>query len=215
MYDLYDEPEKVHELIKILLQGTMEKLDFLESNNLLSLNNDGTFVGSGGIGFTSELQPTGFNGQVATKDMWGLAESQITVGVSPSMFEEFIFPYQKTLMERFGLTCYACCESMNDRFDIVKSVKNLRRVSVSPWANREIMSEKLNDNYIYSLKPSPSYIATNTINEELIRNDIKSALKITRKNHVELVMKDNHTLGINPENIKRWVQIAREEMEVL
>jgi hypothetical protein len=215
MYDLYDEPEKVHELMKILLQGTMEKLDFLESNKLLSLNNDGTFVGSGGIGYTEELPRSGVNGQVTTKDMWGLAESQITVGVSPDMFEEFIFPYQKILMERFGLTCYACCESMNDRFDIVKSVQNLRRVSVSPWANKEIMSEKLKDKYIYSLKPSPSYIATSTINEELIRDDIRSALKTTRDNQVELVMKDNHTLGNNPNNIKRWVQIAREEIELL
>jgi hypothetical protein len=30
---------------------------------------------------------------------------------------------------------------------------------------------------------------------------------------VELIMKDNHTLGGNPENLVRWVRIAREEIE--
>ena len=29
---------------------------------------------------------------------------------------------------------------------------------------------------------------------------------------VELLMKDNHTLGGNPCNITRWVEIAREEV---
>ena len=31
-------------------------------------------------------------------------------------------------------------------------------------------------------------------------------------NIVELLMKDNHTLGHNPANASRWVQIAREEV---
>ena len=35
---------------------------------------------------------------------------------------------------------------------------------------------------------------------------------MTRKNHVEIIMKDNHTLGKNPQNLIRWTQIAREEV---
>lgn len=215
MYDFYDEPESMHEIMNILFKGTMERLDFLEANNLLCLNNDGTFVGSGGMGFIDTLPAGDFDGKVRTKDMWGLAESQVTVGVSPDMFEEFIFPYHKKLMERFGLTCYGCCEPMDARFDIVKAVPNLRRVSVSPWANKEIMSDKLKHDYIYSLKPSPSNLAVPKMDEELVRKEIKEALKITRNNCVEFVMKDNHTLGNNPENIKNWVKIAREEIESL
>ncbi|MCT4619682.1 MAG: hypothetical protein N4A62_09885 [Marinisporobacter sp.] len=215
MFDFYDYPEKVHQLMELLMKGTMEKLDFLEKNNLFSLNNDGTYVGSGGIGFTDELPGKDLNGHVRTQNMWGLSESQITVGISPKMFEKFIFPYQKKIMERFGISCYGCCEPMDKRFDIVKSVPNLRRVSVSPWANKEIMAEKLKDQYIYSLKPSPSPLAVSQMDEEVVRKEIREALEMTKDNIVEMIMKDNHTIGNNPKNVIRWVEIAREEIESL
>ncbi|MGI6779052.1 MAG: hypothetical protein ACOX7R_13885 [Acetivibrionales bacterium] len=212
-YDFYDEPESVHQIMSILLEGTMEKLDFLEANNLFCLNNDCTYVGSGGIGYTDTLPSADFDGNVKTKDMWGLSESQVTIGISPDMFKEFIFPYQKELMERFGLTCYGCCEPMDERIDIVKEVSNLRRVSVSAWADMEVMSEKLKHDYIYSLKPSPAHLAVPKMDEEVVRKDIKEALRITKDNCVEIIMKDNHTLGRNPDNIKNWVKIVREEIE--
>ncbi len=215
MYDCYDAPERIHEVMKIILDGTLERLDFLEESGLLCLNNDGAFVGSGGIGFTAGLPGKGFNGKVRTRDMWGLAESQVTVGLSPDMFKELIFPYQRVLMERFGLTCYGCCEPMDERFDIVKAAPNLRRVSVSPWANRALMSEKLGLSYIYSLKPSPSDLAVPKLDEEFVRKGLRETLRITRNNRVELVMKDNHTLGNNPKNVTAWVRIAREEIEAL
>lgn len=213
LYDFYDEPESIHQVMDILLKGTMEKLDFLEANNLFCLNNDGTYVGSGGIGFIDTLPPADFDGKVKTKDMWALAESQVTIGVAPDMFKEFIFPYQKKLMERFALTCYGCCEPMDERIDIVRTVSNLRRVSVSAWANKQIMADKLKHDYIYSMKPTPAHLAMPKMDEELVRREIKEALKITRDNCLEIVMKDNHTLGNNPDNLKNWVKIVREEIE--
>ncbi|MGI6546103.1 MAG: hypothetical protein ACOX2M_06730 [Fastidiosipilaceae bacterium] len=213
MYDFYDEPDEVHEMMAMLRDGVMDKMDFLEENGLFHLNNDNSYVGSGGIGYTHELPAPDFDGKVRTKDMWGLSESQITVGVSPDMFEEFIFPYQKPIMERFGLTCYGCCEPMDDRFDIVKQVKNLRRVSVSPWANQKIMSEKLGHDYIYSLKPSPSPLALPVLDQDLVRASIKEALGNAKDNCLEFMMKDNHTLGGNPDNLLNWVRICREEIE--
>ncbi|MFH1614308.1 MAG: hypothetical protein ABIG61_04390 [Planctomycetota bacterium] len=83
----------------------MAKLDFLEKNGLLSLNNDGNYVGSGGFGWTDELPAKGFDEKrVRCSDMWGFAESQETVGVPTDMFEEFVFQYQLPLLERFGFT---------------------------------------------------------------------------------------------------------------
>ena len=213
MYDFYDKPESVHQVMELLYEGTLEKLDFLERENLLCLNNNDAFVGSGGMGFIDTLPAADFTGKVRTKDMWGLAESQVTVGVSPEMFKEFIFPYQKKLMERFGLSCYGCCEPMDKRFEIVKTVPNLRRVSVSAWANKQIMAEQLKHDYIYSMKPTPSDLAVPVMDQEFVRKQIKEALSITKHNCLELIMKDNHTLGKNPENLKNWVKIVRAEIE--
>ena len=52
--------------------------------------------------------------------MWGFTESQETVGVSPAMYREFIFPYEKPIMDRFGLNCYGCCEPLHQPLAAVK-----------------------------------------------------------------------------------------------
>lgn len=214
MYDMYDYPDELHQLMAFLRDGHLKKLDFLEEKGLLSLNNDGTYVGSGGFGWTRQLPADGFNGtKVFTKDMWGFCESQETSQVSPEMFEEYVFQYQLPILERFGLNCYGCCEALNKRWDIIKRIPGLRRVSVSPWADIADLAEKLQDRYIYSLKPNPAYLAVPNLDEEYIRKSLKDVLKVTRKNncHVEIIMKDNNTLGNNPQNAVRWCKIAQEE----
>ena len=39
--------------------------------------------------------------------------------------------------------------------------------------------------------------------------------KTTRNCRVEVIMKDTHTIGNDPQRVVRWVQIAREEAERL
>ncbi|MDP7287961.1 MAG: hypothetical protein QGH94_08205, partial [Phycisphaerae bacterium] len=76
---------------------------------------------------TDELPQADFTGRVRLIDMWGFCESQETVGVSPEMFEEFVFPYQMPILERFGLNCYGCCEPLDNRWHVVKRFPRLRR----------------------------------------------------------------------------------------
>jgi len=211
--DFIDHPEELKELLSIISKGYLQKLDFLEQNNLLSLNNDGTYVGSGGFGFTEELPHKNFDGRVRTIDMWGFTESQETVNVSPPMYEKFVFPYEKPIMDRFGLTCYGCCEPLHPRWHIVKQHHNLRRVSCSPWVDIEKMASYLEDKYIFSMKPNPAVLAKPIINKESIRKGIRKAFEITKECIVEIIMKDNHTIGGRPENVVEWCKIAREEAE--
>ncbi len=212
MIDMYDNPDWVHKLMGFLRDGLMHKLDFLQENNLLSLNTNGTYVGSGGFGWTRQLpQPDFDENHVRTMDMWGFTESQETVGVSAEMFGEFIFPYQKTIQERFGLNCYGCCEPIDPRWNVVKNVPRLRRVSVSPWADKAKMAEYLENKYILSMKPSPTWLSQPIIDEEGIRKELRRHLEQTKGCRVEMIMKDNHTIGKNPENVKKWTRIALEE----
>jgi len=215
MYDMFDHPDGLHRLMAFLRDGHQARLDFLEQNGLLSLNNDGSYVGSGGFGWTHELPQPDFDGHVRTRDLWALAESQETVGISPHMFAEFVFPYQLPLLERFGLSCYGCCEPLDKRWPIVEQIPNLRRVSVSPWSERAQMAERLGDRYIYSMKPSPTDLAMDTFDEERIRAELRAALQATRDCRVEVIMKDNHTIRNDPQRVVRWVQIARQEAEAL
>jgi hypothetical protein len=215
MYDMVDHPDGLHRLMAFLRDGHSAKLKYLEQNDLLSLNNDGTYVGSGGFGWTHELPQSDHSGHVRPYDMWGFGESQETVGVSPQMFEEFIFPYQLSILERFGLNCYGCCEPLDKRWHVVERVPRLRRVSVSPWANIADMADKLGDRYVFSWKPRPADLAMPTFDEVRIRAEVRQALKLTRGCHVEVIMKDNHTIRNDPYRVVRWCQIVREEAEAL
>ena len=217
MYDMVDCPDELHRLMAFLRDGHAARLDFLEKNGLLFLNNDGTYVGSGGFGWTHELPQPDFNGHVRPVDMWGFAESQETVGISASMFEEFIFPYQLSLLERFGLNCYGCCEPLDSRWHVVEKFPRLRRVSMSPWVNVEVMAERLGNRYIFSWKPHPGVLATDTFDEEFVRQTLRQGLRALKRNdcRVEIIMKDCHTIRRDPQRVIRWVQIAKEEAEAI
>ncbi len=213
MFDFYDYPEKVHEMMRLFTDGHQHRLKFLEKEGLLYDNSGNTFVGSGGLGITSQL-PRKEGSPVRLKDMWGLSEAQEASEVSPEMYGEFIYPYLREISENFGLNCYACCEPVNPIWDYIKQIPRMRRISVSQWANMETMSEYLGDKYVMSYKSNPADLAVSQIDEDLIRSNMKHVLETARKNsnHLEIVQKDNHTLSGKPGNLYRFVEIAREEI---
>jgi hypothetical protein len=213
LLDFHDNPDGVHALMSFLRDGTMAMLDHLERNGLLFPNNDGTFVGSGGYGWSDELAPSGARGGVLLSDMWGMGESQITTGISPQMFEEFVLRYQLPLLERFGLNCYGCCEPLDQRWRAVEKIPRLRRVSVSPWADVDEMAEHLGNRYIFSYKPPPMDLAGPTIDEDAIRKRLDDVVRKTKGCRLEICMKDTHTLGGNPQNLVSWCRLAREASE--
>ncbi len=215
MLAMYDQPEGLHALMAFLRDDHLQRLDWFEQAGVLTLNNEDDYVGSGGLGYTDALPQADYRPgmPVRCKDLWGLSESQETVGVSPELFEEFIFPYQLPIISRFGLACYGCCEPVDSRWHVIKQIPNLRRVSVSPWSNPETMAHNLGKAYIYSRKPNPSLISTEEWDEEIIRNELRVTLAVTKGLNVELVMKDVHTLSNQPWRLGRWVQIAREVID--
>ena len=215
MFLMYDDPEGLHRMMQFLYDDFTGYAEWLEREGLLTLNNENDYIGSGGMGYTREL-PDGSRAtgdSVRRQDLWALVESQETVGVGPELFEEFVFPYQKRIAEQYGFCYYGCCEPVNSRWHILKRIPNLRSVSVSPWADEEIMAEELAGDYVYSRKPKPTMISTKDFDEELIRADIRHTLDVAGGCNIEFLMKDVHTLNGEPERLARWVRIAREEID--
>jgi hypothetical protein len=135
MLSMYDNPDGLHRLMAFLRDDELAFSNWLEEQELYSLNNENDYIGSGSMGYTAELPQDATRqagSPVREKDLWVLMESQETVGVGPELFEEFVFPYQLSIGERFGKTYYGCCEPLNNRWDIVKRIPNLARVAVSP-----------------------------------------------------------------------------------
>jgi hypothetical protein len=217
MFDLADHPAFVHRMMATLRDGTLAAIDALEQAGLLSLNCDGTYVGSGGYGWSDELPAPDFEGYVRTRDLWGFAESQETVSVSPRMFAALIYPYQLPILEKFGLNCYGCCEPLDKRWRIVQQIPRLRRVSVSPWSDRRFMAEVLGDRYIFSMKPNPAILAEDGFDEARVRAELRQEIDTIRsvspQCHLEIIMKDVTTMRHDPRRVTRWVAIALEEAQ--
>jgi hypothetical protein len=214
MLAMLDEPENLHRLMTWMRDEHQACRDWMIRENLLTLNTTNGYVGSGGAAYTDELpQPDWRPGQpVRPIDIWGFAESQETVGISPAMFGEFIFPYQLPLLKDFGLNCYGCCEPVHERWGWLKQIPHLRRVSISPWCNEEKMAELMGKTCIFSRKPNPAHVSVG-FNEPAIRADLHHTLAVAGRLPLELIMKDTHTVQNEPDRIGRWVAIAREEIE--
>lgn len=214
MLYMVDDPEGLHRLMQFLHDDHAALAAWLEKEGLLTLNNENDYIGSGSVAYTNELPKPGTGGhaRVRAQDMWVLSESQETVGVGPDMFGEFIYPYQKSIAERFGMCYYGCCEPVHSRWHIVKGISNLRKVSVSPWCDQAFMARELAGKYVFCRKPNPSLISTERFDEDAIRADLRQTVDLCRTHgtNLEIIMKDVHTVQRKPERLARWVELARE-----
>lgn len=217
MYSILDYPEETTRFFDFILEDSFEYMDWQENNNLLSLDNNNTRAGSGSFGFTDELPADEFfkTGKISTKDIWGNMNSQESVGLSPDMYEEFIFPIYKKAAKRFGLVYYGCCEPVHEIWEsCVSKLSNLRKVSISPWCNEEYMGEALRgSDVIYSRKPSPNYLGVGTFDETAFTQHIKKTILAARGCHAEIIFRDIYTLTDDITKAGKAVKIVRRLIE--
>ncbi len=204
LLDLAMRPEYMHKLVDRFVNAYLHGLEQYEKLNLLALNNNNVRIGSGGYGYTDELPQSDYDhNHTRTSDIWGHATAQIFAGVSPKMHEEFALKYERRWLERFGLTYYGCCEPLHKKINILRSIPNLRKISISHWADiNEAASQTLND-YVISLKPSPAIFATGKWNPERVREELETKLKIAKQYNckVEIIMKDISTVRHEPQRL--------------
>lgn len=213
MLDMYDRPEWVHRLMRLLADGEERNIRYLEENNYLSLNNGHHYTDSGGIGYSKELPSADYDGtNTCLKDLWGFGVAQEMSEVSPMQHEEFLLQYQMRVLKDFGLVSYGCCEPYTTKFDMVKQIPQLRRVSISPWCNVEAAANSLEDKYIFSWKPNPAMLVHGFDPEE-VRKYIRHTLEVAKDCVVEVVLKDTFTIEHDPNRVRTWTRIAREEIQ--
>jgi hypothetical protein len=213
LVDLALRPDYIHKLVDRLITASLHALDQYEELNLLALNSANIRIGSGAYGYTDELpQPDYTPDHVRTKDLWGCAADQILGDVSPKMHEEFALQYDRRWLERFGLTHYGCCEPLHKKIDMLRSIPNLRRISMSPWADLEKAAEQVHGDYVLSIKPSPAILARDVWHPDLAREELEAKLKIAKAHHcqAELIMKDISTVRYEPQRLWEWAKIASE-----
>ncbi|MGL1893834.1 MAG: hypothetical protein OCD02_19510 [Spirochaetaceae bacterium] len=209
---MYDTPELFKELMERIADDYIRFFRFLEEENLLLSTTSNQHLGQGSFCFNQEL-PTDKE-EFNSLDLWGYMDSQETVGISPDMFGEFIFPCYERISKEFGLLSYGCCEPTHEIWDeYLSTLENLRNVSISPWCDEIYMGNKLRGKkVIYHRKPSPNFLRVDEeLNENTFREHIKKTVEAAKGCQLEFAQRDVYTIHNNPQKVRRYVEIIREE----
>jgi len=208
LYSLMDNPGMMHSLVKRMAEGYMLMLDQMEEQGLLCHSQ--ALIHCTGA-FTEELPAPGFRAEKPrTKDIWMFGLAQMFSTVSPAMFEEFEINYMMPIFERFGLVYYGCCDPMDGKMKEVRKIPHLRKISMSPWANRERGAEEIGKDYVFSNKPNPAYVAVSSFDGETVRKDLETTYALCRRFGcpLEFIFKDISTVHNEPLRLKKWADIA-------
>lgn len=204
-FDLLDRPEFIHAVMDRTIEAFNGILTQLESQNLLTTSH---YPLGGGCLYTYELPS--YKEGAKVKEMWGAGAAQLFSSVSAGMYQEFDTNHVIDYFSRFGLTYYGCCEPLHDKVDILKKIPNLRKISMSPWANPDRGAEAIGSAYVYSGKVNPANVASVTFQPDIVENEIRHITQSCKKNNTpcEIILKDVSTVSYKPQNLKSWCDIA-------
>ncbi len=211
LYDLYDRPEFMHACIEKWTQihesqiEQWEKLGLLESE-VYYLHCTPALVDE------LAVKP----GEKATaKNVWCRAMAQMFCSVSPDMHDEFDLQYTQRLFDRCGLGYYGCCEPLDRKIDNLRRFKNLRRVSITPWADPDVAADNIGGDYVFSCKNNPAYVAEKNFDPEPVRAEVRRVMEACKRNNTpcEFVLKDISTVSGNVDNLTQWVQTVNETID--
>jgi hypothetical protein len=205
-YALADQPDLMHALATRLVEAEMSIFDQLEKMDLLCGSQ--SLVHCTGA-WNNDL-PAERKTPWTTRDIWTYGLAQMFSTVSPKMFQEYEVDICKPLFERFGMIYYGCCDPLDLKMEQVRRIPNVRKVSMSTWANKERGAAEIGRDYVFSHKPNPAYLVH--FDEDLIRKDIVETVRICKENGCpcEIILKDISTVLYKPQNLWRWAQIAME-----
>ena len=212
LWDIVDRPEFIVDIVKKFVDMTMATVRQCEELNVLDAGLQ--YIHCTGA-YTQDLPPADYDeNKTRPKDCWSFGMAQLFSTVSPAMHEEFEIDLVKPLYESFGLMYYGCCEPLEKKIGIIKKIKNVRKISVSPWANADESAENMGKDYVFSLKPNPAFIAAE-VNEKEIRSQIEKALKACKHSGspLEIILKDVSTVSSKLDSLDRWNKIVMDMAE--
>jgi len=212
-FALYDTPEMIHRMMAYLRDNALRVMKWAESEGLLCVNNGNESSFGSSFNFNTQLAA---DSSARLSDMWGAANSQETVGISPEQFHEFCAPYYREVCEPFGLLYYGCCEPTHTFWDDIRELPHLKKISVNRWTDQHFMGNALRgSNIVFSRKPDPNLLGVDVVlNEDSWAAHIRETLDATQGVFTEFIIRDVYTVHGNLNKPRRAVEIARQEIDL-
>ena len=207
-YDLVDRPEFIH---KVMERITSSVIAGIEQTNKLEIYNDNSNTCHCSYVYTDELLPDfGAGKGPVSQNAWAFGLAQLFTSVSPAFTEEFELPYISRMAEYFGMIYYGCCDRLDDRLDVVKKIPHVKKVSCSPWSDRDVFAERIGPELVMSNKPTPALVAMESFEPEAVKKDLEFTMLAAKRNNVnlEFILKDISTIKYQPQRLTEWANIA-------
>jgi hypothetical protein len=209
MVGLLDEPDLMHMTIQKFTEAglsqmkQMEELGLLD-NDIADLHCTPPYV--------SGLAAA--EGAATLKNTWFRGTAQMFGDVSTAMWNEFELAYMKPLMAECGLVYYGCCEALDNKISLLKTVPNLRKIGISPWADPERCAEQIGSGYVYAHKPNPAFVS-GAFDAAPVKEEIERVIKtcLEHKCPYEFVLKDISTVTYKPGNLIDWTKTVMETID--
>ena len=207
--ELMDRPELMHALMERMTQGYLGQI---EQANALGLFDTAEHYCHCSHTYRPDDPPLE---RGTSADAWAFGLAQLFTSVSPAITEEFECAYMKRIFPRFKHIYYGCCDRLDDRMELVSALPNVRKISCSPWSQREAFAEKLPAHIIMSNKPTPALLAGDSFDEDAVRRDLRRTIDAARRygKSLEMILKDISTVRYDPKRLWRFSEIALEEAE--
>lgn len=206
MLDMSDNPQWLHQLLSFMSEGILKSQDEAEAAGDWSLINGGNQA----MCYSRELPDPAANVYgVQRAQLWDFCAAQEYALVSPRHHDEFLLQYQLPIIEKFGLSAYGCCEDLTRKIDMLRQIKNLRRIAVTPMADPAKCAEQIGTDYIISWRPNPADMICCGFYPDKIKRLVREAMEAMKGCHVDVHLKDVQTVGKQPELLREWVRIVR------
>ena len=211
MMDMIENPEGLHRLLGKMQKAVIAAHDRAEELGDIS-RADQYIQSCPYSNYTVDLAP---NVPATHKDLWCFVQSQEFTGISPQMHKDFALDYQKPIMERFAASAYGCCEDLTHKIDILRDIKNLKQISVTPAADLEKCAEQIGSDYVISWRPNPTDHVCATFDRDRVKRLIAEGRDVLEKYgcHYEINLKDVLTVQGDRERLREWVQDVRSVIE--
>jgi len=207
MTDMYEYRNELRRLVAFMRDGILQNNREAEDAGHYSLTSgQNQAMCYGG----SLERPRDNSGPRKRKDIWGFCAAQEFTLVSPKFHDEFLFQYQKPIYEHFGLIHYGCCEDLGSKIDMLRQLKNLRSIAVTPVANVAKCAQQIGTDYAISWRPNPTDMMCYGYDEDKIRRIIGSGLEACKGGYLHIHLKDIETVEGDVTRMTKWVNLVRD-----